>query len=130
MQGDDFVKHSEKSLNLTIAVVVALSMIFAIMLFAAPSVFTAYCKADNTSEEALKALIGVFYGCTPSAALTLFYTFMFLRNLKNGEVFTKQTVKYIKILSYTVFPLFRFLYRCATTSWQVFPYQQQPGLCG
>ena len=101
VQGDGFVKHSEKSLNLTIAVVVALSMIFAIMLFAAPSVFTAYCKADNTSEEALKALIGVFYGCTPSAALTLFYTFMFLRNLKNGEVFTKQTVKYIKILSYT-----------------------------
>ncbi len=95
------MKSFEKSLKVTKTVVVVLSFIFAIMLFAAPSIFTAYCRADNTSAEALKALIGVFYGCSPSAALTLFYLFTFLRNLQKGEVFTKQTVKYIKILSYT-----------------------------
>lgn len=95
------MKHFERSLNITIAIVVALSMIFAIMLFAAPSVFTAYCQVDKVSDAGLKTLIGVFYGCSPSAALTLLYLFLFLRNLKNGSVFTKQTVKYIRILSYT-----------------------------
>lgn len=95
------MKHSERSLNLTIAVVIALSLFFVFMLFAAPGVFTAYCEADNTSDEARKTLIGVFYGCTPSAALTLFFLFKFLINLKKREVFCKQTVKYIKILSYT-----------------------------
>ena len=95
------MKHSERSLNLTIAVLIVLSVFFAVMLFAAPSVFTAYCEADRTSDEARKALIGVFYGCTPSAILTVFYLFKFLINLKKGEVFTKQTVRYIKILSYT-----------------------------
>lgn len=95
------MKHSERSLNLTIAVLIVLSVFFAVMLFAAPSVFTAYCEADQTSDEARKALIGVFYGCTPSAILTVFYLFKFLINLKKGEVFTKQTVRYIKILSYT-----------------------------
>ena len=95
------MKHFERSLNLTIGVVIILSIFLAVMLFAAPSIFTAYCEFDNNSEEALKALIGVFYGCTPSASLTLFFTFKFLNNLKKGEVFTKQTVKFLKILSYT-----------------------------
>ena len=95
------MKHFERSLNLTISVVILLSIFLGIMLFAAPSIFTAYCEFDNNSEDALNALIGVFYGCTPSACLTLFFTFKFLLNLKKGEVFTKQTVKYLKILSYT-----------------------------
>ncbi len=95
------MKRSEKSLNLTIALLVALSILFVFMLFMAPSVFTAYCEADNTSEAARKTLIGVFYGCTPSAVLTLVYLFKFLFNIKKGEVFCNQTVRYIKILSYT-----------------------------
>ena len=57
------------------------------MLFMAPTVFNAYCEADNTSDEARKTLIGVFYGCTPSAILTLVYLFRFLFNIKKGEVF-------------------------------------------
>lgn len=95
------MKHSERSLNLTLGVLIFLSIFFAVMIFAAPAVFTAYCEADKTSEEARKALIGVFYGCTPSAAVTVFFLFKFLLNLKKGEVFTEQTVKYIKILSYS-----------------------------
>lgn len=95
------MKRSEKSLNLTIGLLVALSVLFAFMLFMAPSVFSAYCEADNTSEAARQTLIGVFYACTPSAILTLFFLFKFLFNIKKGEVFCSQTVKYIKILSYT-----------------------------
>ncbi|MBR4287276.1 MAG: DUF2975 domain-containing protein [Clostridia bacterium] len=95
------MKRSEKSLNLTIILLVALSILFAFMLFMAPSVFTAYCEADNTSEAARKTLIGVFYGCTPSAILTLVFLFKLLFNIKKGEVFCTQTVRYINILSYT-----------------------------
>lgn len=95
------MKRSEKSLNLTIILLVALSILFAFMLFMAPSVFTAYCEADNTSEAARKTLIGVFYGCTPSAILTLVFLFKLLFNIKKGEVFCTQTVRCINILSYT-----------------------------
>lgn len=95
------MRRSEKSLNLTIALLIALSLLFVIMLFIAPFVFSAYCEVDNTSDEARKTLIGVFYGCTPSAALTLAYLFKFLFSIKKGELFCDKTVKYIKILSYT-----------------------------
>lgn len=95
------MKRSEKSLNLTIVLLVGLSVLFLVMLFIAPRVFTAYCEADNTSVGARNTLIGVFYGCTPSAILTLVYLFKFLFNIKKGEVFCNSTVKYIKILSYT-----------------------------
>lgn len=94
------MKHSEKSLNITLAVVIALSVFLAIMIFIAPLVFSAYCEAAHKSQNALYALIGVFYGCTPSAIVTLTYTFMFLKKLKRGEVFDRTTVKYLKILSY------------------------------
>lgn len=94
------MKHSEKSINLTLALAFALSAFFAVMLFIGPHVFTIYCDAAHKSEGALKALIGVFYICSPSAAVTLYCTIKFLFNLKKGEVFTRQTVKYLKILSY------------------------------
>lgn len=95
-----FMKKFQKSLNLTMAVVCVLGFCFLLMLIFGPRVFTTYCEAAHKSENALKSLIGVFYACSPSAFVTLLYIFKFTNNLKKGEVFTQQTVKYLKTLSY------------------------------
>lgn len=94
------MKHSEKSLKLTQAVVLLLACVFAFLIFTAPIIFPWYCEFAGKSEEACKALIGVFYGCSPSAAITLIFTFRFLSSMKKGEVFTEKTVKTLKVLSY------------------------------
>ncbi|MGN1315662.1 MAG: DUF2975 domain-containing protein [Acutalibacteraceae bacterium] len=95
------MKHSEKSLKLTLTIVILLSALFAFFLFTAPIIFPWYCELAHKGETATKALIGVFYGCSPSAAITLIYVFKFLKNLEKGEVFTAKSVKYLRILSYT-----------------------------
>ncbi len=95
------MKHSEKSLKLTLAIVILLSALFTFLLLTVPIIFPWYCELAHKGEEATKAMIGVFYGCSPSAAITLVYIFKFLKNLERGEVFTTKTVKYLRILSYT-----------------------------
>lgn len=94
------MKHFEKSLRVTQTVVIILSIIFVIILFSAPYIFPIYCNFAGKSEAATHTLIGVFYGCSPSAAVTLIFTYKFLNNLQRGNVFTEKSVKYLRILSY------------------------------
>ncbi len=95
------MKHSEKSLKITKLIVILLAAFFIFFLFAAPFVFNWYCyDILGTRGDRAIVLRTVFYACSPSAAVTLIYTFKFLKNLERGEVFTERTVKYLKILSY------------------------------
>lgn len=94
------MKHSEKSLKITKFIVILLACIFAFFLVTAPIIFNWYCEQTENREGIANVLSAVFYACSPSAAITLVYTFKFLKNLERGEVFTEKTVKYLKILSY------------------------------
>lgn len=95
------MKHFEKSLKITQGVVILLSCVFAFFILTAPVIFPAYCELVGKPETACKALVGVFYGCCPSAAVTLIFLFKFISEIKKGEIFTFKTVKILKILSYS-----------------------------
>ena len=94
------MKDSQKSLKITKVVIIILAAFFAFFLLTAPIIFNWYCDQTENREGVSNVLIAVFYACSPSATVTLVYTFKFLKNLERGEVFTEKTVRYLKILSY------------------------------
>ena len=94
------MKQLEKSLKVTKVIVIILATFFAFFLLTAPIIFNWYCELTENREGVANVLTVVFYACSPSAAVTLIYTFKFLKNLERGEIFTEKTVKYLKVLSY------------------------------
>ena len=94
------MKQFEKSLKTTKIIVILLAAFFCFFLLTAPLIFNWYCEQTENREGVANVLTAVFYACSPSAAVTLIYTFKFLKNLECGEIFTEKTVKYLKILSY------------------------------
>ena len=94
------MKQIQKSLKTTKIIVILLSAFFAFFLFTGPIIFNWYCEQTENREGVANVLTAVFYACSPSAAVTLIYTFKFLKNLERGEIFTEKTDKYLKIHSY------------------------------
>ncbi len=94
------MKQLQKSLKITKIIVILLAAFFAFFLLTAPLIFNWYCELTENREGVAYVLTAVFYACSPSAAITLIYTFKFLKNLERGEIFTEKTVKYLKVLSY------------------------------
>lgn len=97
------MKNKNKSVNFTLAILAALTVFFAFLLFSAPWVFAAFSDFAGYGEKKLHALVAVFYLCTPSAAVTVIYLFKFLFAAKKHEVFTGKTVKTVSVISWACF---------------------------
>ncbi len=94
------MKKFKRSTNLILGVIIFLSVVFGFLLFLSPSLFSWYCGFIGRGPDSYKTLVFVFYLCSPSAALTLIYLFKFLLHIKKNEIFSKETVKILNILSY------------------------------
>lgn len=90
----------KRSTNILLGLLVFLSLFFGLLLFFAPALFNWYCTLIGRGVDSYKTLVFVFYLCSPSAAFTLFYLFKFIFHIKNNDVFSQTTVKYLNILSY------------------------------
>ncbi len=97
------MKKSQRSINLTKAYIIILTIGFVVMLFSAP--FTAFWYTDLTgkSDTAAKVLIGVFYLCSPAAAVVIVSSLKLLKNMKNGEFFTIENTKHLSRMSWSCF---------------------------
>ncbi len=97
------MKKSQRSINLTKAYIIILTIGFVVMLFSAP--FTAFWYTDLTgkSDTAAKVLIGVFYLCSPAAAVVIVSSLKLLKNMKNGEFFTIENTKHLRRMSWSCF---------------------------
>jgi len=94
------MKKFVRSINLILGIIIFLSIVFGFLLFFAPSLFDWYCDVIGRGAESYKTLVFVFYLCSPSAALTLIYLLRFLLHIKKNEIFSRDTVKILNILSY------------------------------
>lgn len=94
------MKKIKRSTNLIMGVVIFLAIVFGFLLFLAPTLFNWYCGFIGRGPDSYKTLVFVFYLCSPSAALTLIYLLKFLLHIKKNEIFSKETVKILNILSY------------------------------
>lgn len=97
------MKNKNKSINFTLGILSVLTVIFVFLLFSAPWAFAAFSDFAGYGERKLHALIFVFYACSPSAAVTVVYLFKFLFAAKKHEVFTKNTVKIVSVISWACF---------------------------
>ncbi|MBE6747740.1 MAG: DUF2975 domain-containing protein [Ruminococcaceae bacterium] len=94
------MKKFKRSIKFLFGILVFLSIVFGVLLFLAPSLFDWYCGFIGRDIDSYKSLVIVFYLCSPSAALTLLFLFKFLLQIKNNEIFSKETTKILKILSW------------------------------
>lgn len=101
------MKNNKASLSFTLFIIRFLMVVFVGLLFSFWKLAEIYCVNGYASAfdyfEKLKALIVVFYLCSPLAAVVLFQTERFLVRIKNKEVFTEKNVKALRILSYMCF---------------------------
>ncbi len=95
------MKTKEQSINLTIALIIALAVPFVVMLFTAPAIASWYIDLSGKGEVAEKVLLAIFYVCSPAAAVVIVSGLKFLFNLKKGIFFTKENTIYIRRISYS-----------------------------
>lgn len=98
------MKKNDKSVNATVCVVKILMIILGVLVITwwkIVDLLFKYRLFDDGNSVFKIVLIVIFYICVPSAALTLFYTYRFLMNIKKGSVFIYENVKYLRLLSYT-----------------------------
>ncbi len=93
------MKTKEQSINLTIALIISLTVAFAILIFAAPVIAPWYGDLSGKGEVGAKVLLAVFYICSPAAGTVIVSGLKLLFNLKKGEFFTKENTLYIRRMS-------------------------------
>lgn len=103
---------SKKSVKVSIAVCLILSVILGVLVFSAPYIFELYLTAYRgftPDGEALAMLKKVFMLCFyPSAvfaAVILTALLSLLFNIKEGNIFTLKNAKYLKIVSWCCFAI-------------------------
>ncbi len=99
----DNMINSHKSIKLTRVYIIILTIGFIALLFSAP--FTAFWYTDLTgkSDTAAKVLMGVFYLCSPAAAIVIISSLKLLNNMKNGMFFTVENTKHLSRMSWSCF---------------------------
>ncbi len=95
--------NSKKSLELTLALVRALFVIFIGIAVAAPFLAKWFCEIGNREPIDYYVFIATFYVCCPSAAVTLINLNKFLVLIKSENVFSAECVKRLRILSWACF---------------------------
>lgn len=100
----------KKSVNLSIAVCIVLTIVLGIMVFTGSKIFELYMvlyRGFQMNGEAIKILKAVFiwdfYPSAIFAAAILYSLFKLLFNIKSGEVFISSNVKYLKLVSWFCF---------------------------
>ena len=99
------MKENEFSLKFTVGVIKLIGVIFTVLLFVFWKLADIYCRFAYVSYNHGKylALVITFYVCSPLAALVLYNTHKFLKNVQKGNVFTAENTKILRLLSYVCF---------------------------
>ncbi len=102
------MKTKERSINLTITLMVSLTVAFVILIFTGPMLASWYGDLSGKGEVGAKILLLVFYFCSPAAVIVIVSGLKLLFNLKKGVFFTKENTLHIRRMSIsclTVVPL-------------------------
>lgn len=99
------MKKNAFSLKFTIGVIKFLDVIFIALLFSFWKLAEFYCRFAyvNFNRSNYIALVATFYVCSPLAALVLINLYKFLKNVQNGNIFTIENTKILRLLSYLCF---------------------------
>lgn len=98
---------SKKSVQLSIGVCMAVSILLLVLVFFGPKLFWMYMTMyrgiapDSTVLQMLKSVFTTtFYPCAIFAAIILFSLLKLLFNIRKGNVFIAQNVKLLKTVSW------------------------------
>jgi len=86
-------KHS---VTLSLAVTYLAGAALLALMFAAPAVL----KAIDSDPRFLRVMAAIFYGCCPAGWLAIVSLLKLLHNIRKEQVFTRQNVRLLRILSW------------------------------
>ena len=93
----------KRSLYLSIIMLYVAAAALAVMAFMAPSLIDWYVRIAGRTETYFYVFLAVFYGCCPFLFCILGLLHQVLRNLKKGNVFIPQNIRFLRYISWLCF---------------------------
>ena len=102
IKGDEFVRHYEKSLFITLVIDRICIAIWGACLFLVPQIARWYDMYSNKDSIFIQFVVIVYLAMIP-AAIILFLLNKLLSNIKNKRMFEKENVNILRVISYCCF---------------------------
>jgi len=88
-----------KSVNLTLFITYLFMIALVVLTFTIPYIATWYVETMHRSEELPTFVMVTYYPCVPFCAITLWSLRRFLKNIKEGFVFTDVNRRQVRVVS-------------------------------